>query len=176
MMDPFENQVLRTEDLPHIHEETFEKLPERYRNIRWITCGLTALVVLLLFVALISVFSVWEPEAIDGRLILFMGVLWTIVFGFWGMTEWFGFDRRGYLTRSRDLSYRSGWLFHTLTTVPFNRIQHSEVTQGPIAKRYKICTLKLYTAGSSGANLQISGLDEEIANQIREILEDRNES
>lgn len=175
-MDKFENQVLRTEDLPHIHEEVFEKLPVRYRNIRWVTCGLAAVVVLLLFTTLILVFRAVEPAEIDLQLILFVGLLYVAVFGMWGLSEWFGFDRRGYLTRSRDLSYRSGWLFHTITTVPFNRIQHSEVTQGPIAKRYKICTLKLYTAGSSGANLQISGLDEDIANQIREILEERNES
>ena len=141
MMEEFENNVLRTEHLPQIHAEEFEKLPLRYRN---------------LFVA---------PTA-----------LWVIVFGMWGLSEWFGFDRRGYLTRSRDLSYRAGWLFHSITTVPFNRIQHSEVTQGPVAKRFKICTLKLYTAGSSGANLQIPGLDEDVAKQLRQLIEERNES
>jgi membrane protein YdbS with pleckstrin-like domain len=176
MMEEFENNVLRTEHLPQIHSEEFEKLPIRYRNIRWATCGLVALGVLLIFVALMVAGSILEPEAMDLKLFVFPTILWVIGFGAWGLSEWFGFDRRGYLTRSRDLSYRAGWLFHSITTVPFNRIQHSEVTQGPVAKRFKICTLKLYTAGSSGANLQITGLDEDVAKQLRQLIEERNES
>ena len=176
MNDDFENNVLRTEHLPQIHIEEFEKLPIRYRNIRWATCGFVALVVLLIFAALMVAGSVLEPEAMDFKLFVFPTILWMCVFGAWGLSEWFGFDRRGYLTRSRDLSYRSGWLFHSITTVPFNRIQHSEVTQGPVAKRFKVCTLKLYTAGSSGANLQIGGLDEDVAKQLRQMIEERNES
>ena len=176
MMEEFENNVLRTDHLPQVHAEEFEKLPLRYRNIRWATCGLVALLVLSIFVALMVGVSVFEPETMDLNLLVAPTALWVIVFGMWGLSEWFGFDRRGYLTRSRDLSYRAGWLFHSITTVPFNRIQHSEVTQGPVAKRFKICTLKLYTAGSSGANLQIPGLDEEVAKQLRQLIEDCNES
>ncbi len=175
MMEDFQNQVVRTENLPHLLDEEFEKLPVRYRNIRWVTWGLVALGVLFLFTALVLVLREVEPEALDKKLLFFLSIFWVGAFGLWGLSEWFGFDRRGYLMRSRDLTYRSGWLFHSITTVPFNRIQHSEVTQGPVAKRFRICTLKLYTAGSSGANLQISGLDEDVANQMRKILEERNE-
>tara|TARA_B110000285_G_scaffold55076_1_gene62706 strand:+ start:765 stop:1295 length:531 start_codon:yes stop_codon:yes gene_type:complete len=175
MMEDFENKVLRTEHLPHIHDEEFEKLPVRYRNIRWAIFALVAFVSLSLLVGLLISWRMIEPESFAWNVFLIPAALWAVLFGIWALSEWFGFDRRGYLTRERDLSYRSGWLFHSLTVVPFNRIQHSEVSQGPVAKRFRICTLKLYTAGSSGANLQITGLDEDVANQLRQIIDERNE-
>ncbi|MDA0304306.1 MAG: PH domain-containing protein [Bacteroidetes bacterium] len=175
MIEEFENRVLQTEQLPHVLEEEFEKLPRRYRNIRWATCALVALGSLMLFAGLMMAWSIFQPEAFELNFATGPAILWLVFFGTWGLSEWFGFDRRGYLLRDRDLSYRSGWLFHSLTVVPFNRIQHSEVAQGPVAKRFRICTLKLYTAGSSGANLQITGLDEETANQMRQIIDERNE-
>ena len=91
MMEEFENNVLRTEHLPQIHSEEFEKLPIRYRNIRWATCGLVALGVLLIFVALMVGVSVFEPETMDLNLLVVPTALWLIVFGMWGLSEWFGF-------------------------------------------------------------------------------------
>ena len=58
-------------------------------------------------------------------------------------------------------------------TVPFNRIQHSEIAQGPVARAFQVCTLKLYTAGNSGANLRVPGMDVERAKRLRQQLDER---
>jgi len=80
---------------------------------------------------------------------------------------------RGVLLRERDLTFRSGFWVRETVTVPFNRIQHSEVSQGPLARAFGVCTLKLYTAGSSGANLRVPGLDFERAQELRAYLDER---
>ena len=92
--------------------------------------------------------------------------------GLWGLEEWKGWPLRGYLVREHDVVYRSGWWSRTVTAVPFSRIQHSEIQQGPMGRWLGHCTLKLYTAGASGANLEIPGLSMATARNIRRMLED----
>lgn len=42
--------------------------------------------------------------------------------------------------------------------VPRSRIQHTEVQQGPIARRYGVASLKVFTAGASHGEIEIDGL------------------
>jgi uncharacterized protein len=53
---------------------------------------------------------------------------------------------------------------------PFNRIQHCAVDSGPIERSYKLATLTLYTAASEAGDVEISGLPEEFALNIREFI------
>ena len=50
---------------------------------------------------------------------------WSIFLGLWGVSEFHGFQMRGYAMRERDLSYRAGFFFHAYTTVPFKHIIHT---------------------------------------------------
>jgi len=97
----------------------------------------------------------------------------AVFIGIWAMEELRGFPIRGVLVRDHDLTFRSGYWVREMVTVPFNRIQHSEVSQGPLARAFGVCTLKLYTAGSSGANLRVPGLDFARAQQLRAFLDER---
>ena len=63
-----------------------------------------------------------------------------------------------------------------MTAVPFSRIQHSEIQQGPLGRWLGHCTLKLYTAGASGANLEIPGLSMATARNIRRMLESHTDA
>ena len=56
------------------------------------------------------------------------------------------------------------------TFVPRARIQHTEVQQGPIARRYGIANLKVFTAGASHGQIDISGLTHEDALWLRDEL------
>ena len=53
--------------------------------------------------------------------------------------------------------------------MPFNRIQHSEVVQGPAARAFDVCTLKLYTAGN-WVLICVPGMDVERAKRLRQQL------
>ncbi|MEY3369001.1 MAG: hypothetical protein RI973_2156, partial [Bacteroidota bacterium] len=83
---------------------------------------------------------------------------------------WLGWSRAGYALREHDILYRRGVYFHTETAIPFNRMQHCEITRGPIERAFDLATLKIYTAGTSGGDLAIEGLPVEEAQRIKEFI------
>ena len=173
-MDDFENTVLNLKDLPQLGDQDFDLMPTRYFRLRiWLwglTCGI---IILLAIVGLLWLNLVQDiPFAEVPKILWAIIGLWCAFSFVWGISEFRGFDWRGYALRERDLSYRSGYFFHSYTTLPFNRLQHSEISQGPVARAFQVCTLKLYTAGSSGANLSIAGIDPLDAQRIRDYIEE----
>ncbi len=81
--------------------------------------------------------------------------------------------RRGYALRKHDIAYKSGVLVSTITTIPFDRIQHVETSRGPLDRHYGTSTLKLFTAGGSKGDLNIDGMDMDIAEHVRGFLLNR---
>lgn len=167
---PFTNSSVSIDSLPTLEAADFEGLPSRYRTYRWMVYAF----VLLMVGAGLGVLVWFELEAVSTLrwgvwlAIALVGVLEAV----WAIEEWKGFPLRGVLVREHDLSYRSGFFRQEVITVPFNRIQHSEISQGPLARMFDVCTLKLYTAGSSGANLRVSGMDVERAKRLRQRLDE----
>ena len=66
------------------------------------------------------------------------------------------------------LSVVRGILFRRDTVVPFGRVQHIDVHQGPIARFFGIASLTLHTAGSHNASVTLPGLEEKIARAMRD--------
>jgi len=81
-----------------------------------------------------------------------------------------GYRKRSYALRERDLTYKKGWIFSSMITIPFNRIQHTEISRGPIERKYELSTLKIYTAGGATSDLSIPGLEVEEAEQLKEFV------
>lgn len=77
---------------------------------------------------------------------------------------------RGYGLREKDIIYRKGVLFKSTTVVPFNRVQHVEIKQGPIARYFGLHTLAIYTAGGESSDLSIPGLSGDTAQQMKEYI------
>jgi len=67
-----------------------------------------------------------------------------------------------------------GWIFKKRTAVSQNRIQHSDVEQGPSMRKYELAQLILHTAGVKEADISISGLQYSEAIEIRDYLLDLN--
>lgn len=80
------------------------------------------------------------------------------------------FESRRYALRARDITYRRGWLWHRVTTVPYHRIQHGEIAQGPIEKWYGLAVLEVYTAGRNASDLSIPGLPLEEAERLKAFI------
>lgn len=64
---------------------------------------------------------------------------------------------------------RGVWWRHEIF-VPRARIQHTDVTEGPIARRFGIATLAVHTAGTRVQELDVEGLLPALALQLREDL------
>ena len=52
--------------------------------------------------------------------------------------------------------------------VPFGRVQHIDVHQGPIERAYGLATLVLHTAGTHNASVALPGLGHDDALAMRE--------
>lgn len=77
---------------------------------------------------------------------------------------------KGYALREHDIAYRSGWYWRKTVLLPFNRIQHAEVSSGPLQRKFGLASLKFFTAGGSSVDLKIDGLRHERAEEIRSFI------
>ena len=63
-----------------------------------------------------------------------------------------------------------GYMFYRDTFVPFGRIQHIDVDQGPIDRRYGLATLTVHTAGNHNSTVTLPGLAHADALAMREAI------
>ena len=75
--------------------------------------------------------------------------------------------KRGYVVRDKDILFRKGVVWRSVTAVPFNRIQHVETSNTPLDRKFDLATLQLFTAGGSSGDLKIDGLAARVAEQLR---------
>ena len=78
--------------------------------------------------------------------------------------------RLGYRLEPTMLQAVRGWLFYTDTIVPFVRVQHIDVTRGPLDKLFGTASLVVHTAGTHNSIVTLPGLAPSRAAEIREII------
>jgi membrane protein YdbS with pleckstrin-like domain len=74
----------------------------------------------------------------------------------------------GYHEGEDELAIRRGLWVRTRTIVPFGRVQHIDLSQGPIERPFGLATLILHTAGTRGATVALPGLEQEQAERMRD--------
>lgn len=79
----------------------------------------------------------------------------------------------GYREGEDEILIRSGLLKRVKTAVPFGRVQHIDISQGPIERRYGLATLVLHTAGTRGASVPLPGLAQGEAERMRDAIRAR---
>lgn len=76
----------------------------------------------------------------------------------------------GYAMGNDRLQIVRGYMYHRDTVVPFGRIQHIDVDQGPLQRRYDISTLTVHTAGNHNSTVSLPGLLHADALAMREAI------
>lgn len=77
---------------------------------------------------------------------------------------------KAYALREHDISFKTGLIFRRLVTQPIVRIQHVELKQGPLERRYNIAALVAFSAGGASHTFEIPGLDLVEAEQMRQYI------
>jgi membrane protein YdbS with pleckstrin-like domain len=80
------------------------------------------------------------------------------------------YNRLGYALDEKLLRVVRGWLFHTDTIVPFVRVQHIDVTSGPVDKIFGLASLVVHTAGTHNSVVTLPGLAPARAREIRDAI------
>lgn len=164
--EEFSNQVVLSDLLAPIEAQEFEALENKYKLVNQISS------VFILILALIIFFLSLYFSSGEIPILVFIGIPSVFVFIFFLRLALviLGFPKKGYLLREQDVSFRSGLLVYKLTSIPFNRIQHVEVSQNMIEKSFGLSSIKIFTAGGSVSDLCIPGLLPEKAHQIEAFL------
>jgi membrane protein YdbS with pleckstrin-like domain len=80
---------------------------------------------------------------------------------------------KGVALRDHDIAYRSGLFWRKTVIVAFNRVQHVEVSSGPLQRKFGLASVKLFTAGGSSVDLRIDGLAVDRAEHIRAFIAEK---
>ncbi len=76
--------------------------------------------------------------------------------------------RLGYAMTADHLRVARGYLFRTDTIVPFVRVQHIDVGQGPLERWFGLAHLTVHTSGTHNSMVTLPGLRRETAEAMRE--------
>lgn len=163
MVNSFENIAVIS--FPELPENEFLSIEKKYLNVIYINF-------FILFFASISVVflvdftNIINISAFSFWIYIALIIAFTIQF----LILKIGFSKRKYLVRSKDISYKCGLFFMKTTTVPFHRIQHIEINQGPFSRFFNLAVLSVFTAGNSSDDLKIRGIKMTDASKIKEFI------
>ena len=108
-----------------------------------------------------------------GAIMLVAGAMGAglLAFGIW-QQRWPAIEYRyaSYRVDANGLEIRRGVYFRAVTNVPRSRVQHTDVAQGPLQRRFGLATLIIHTAGTDSAQVHLAGLTHDVALRIRDHL------
>ncbi len=163
------NEQINTDEMPKIETIEFQSISRNYQKLL-IFNVLLIYTVAIAFLFASTYFAKFEIESIYFWLIFSVLTCFVIFLLSFSI---YGFSKRKYALRTHDILYTQGVLVNKLTTVAYNRIQHIEVSSGLIERKLDLATLSIYTAGDSGSDLVIRGLNNVEANRITAFLSAR---
>lgn len=169
MSTGFHNSQIPTVELPTAADVIFERLHPNYKKV---SVNMTA----IFFVILLLVYFVlgyFIGEILSFPYILIAMIAWSVVTGLAVVFSVKGYDYQGFALREKDIIYKSGILFRSTVIVPFNRVQHCEIEQGPIDRMFDLAELSIFTAGGSASDISVPGLTLEKANAMKKFITNR---
>ena len=140
------------------------KQEQNYLNLRRITLTITFIVICsiigtLLFLSILSLFHFsWIAVA----LLLY----YILKFLYLGAS----YRHFSYRMDEEGLYINQGVFWRKKIVVSRNRVQHTDVTQGPLERKYNLATLVVHTAGTRNASVMVAGILHEKAEEMRASL------
>jgi len=87
----------------------------------------------------------------------------------WGWPA-LAYRHASYAVDRTGIEIRRGVVWRRVINVPRSRVQHTDVSEGPIERSHGIGTLVIYTAGTDFARVRLEGLPRDTALRIRDHL------
>lgn len=157
----FTNPPLDIRHLPDADRLDMIVLEPAYKTVRYISAAIVGLLLILVAWLVVYVKSTNWPFGIYVASFVTLISIWMIIY------NGIAYHYMGYAIREKDISFKSGWLWRSMTTVPFNRVQHCDIKQGLIDRQFGLSRLTIYTAGGQSTDLMIPGLLPETAERLK---------
>jgi uncharacterized protein len=163
----FQNPEVALEEIPNADKVAWERLHPNYARAVRVSSAIILTIIGIAITALNLVPNIPLTPFVVLYLQLAIAVACSMI--------WPGIaiERRGYVLRDKDILFRKGVIWQSVTAVPFNRIQHVETSSTPLERRFRLATLQLFTAGGSSGDLKIGGLGEDVAEKLRVFILDK---
>jgi membrane protein YdbS with pleckstrin-like domain len=109
------------------------------------------------------------------RVLVFLGI-WLLFVGlfFWYSIHWY--KAYHYKLTESGLKIHKGVFWQQQNMVPRNRVQHIDITTGPLERRYDLSKLVVHTAGTRNATITLPGLLQQDAAALRQELINSNQT
>ncbi|MEO1518420.1 MAG: PH domain-containing protein [Bacteroidota bacterium] len=161
----FQNLQIETDALPSAESVEYQKLAPAYLKVAIIGN-------LLLFVFLfgLNIVLLMAGDWSDAFFKLFAPLLLLLLLSISTALIQAGYKVKGFALREKDILFRTGLIFRRETIIPFNRVQHCEIKQGPIERYFGLKTLEIFTAGGQSSDLSIPGLLPEEAQRLKDFI------
>jgi membrane protein YdbS with pleckstrin-like domain len=75
-----------------------------------------------------------------------------------------------YRVTEADIEIHRGVIWRRIINVPRSRVQHTDVSQGPVERSYELSTLIMHTAGTEHSQVTLPGLTRSVALALRDQL------
>jgi membrane protein YdbS with pleckstrin-like domain len=138
------------------------------RVVGWI---FAACVATGLFIALVIVWFVADAPAWVKPLLPMFWIAVTLAL-VWHAQRWplIDFRHTSYKVDRQGIEIHRGVIWRAVINIPRSRVQHIDVSQGPLQRRYGLGTLSVYTAGTEYSQVNLPGLEYSTALAIRDQL------
>jgi len=152
--------------------EGYERLDPRYVDVRQMAGMISAavwssLVLIALATLVFAADMAWLKAGAAG-------VLWLVGFAalVWWRRRWpvIAYAHACYRIDEAGIEIRKGVVWRSIVNVPRSRVQHTDVSQGPIERRFGLSTLIIHTAGTEHAQVALTGLARPVAITLRDQL------
>jgi membrane protein YdbS with pleckstrin-like domain len=141
-----------------------EKLNKQIRNV-WIATS--ALIGVILSAILATGIYTLTNSGIAATLVGSVPVLLLTYYSVLRYRNWF------FQVEDEYLEINHGVIRKVSAVIPFVRVQHIDTNRGPLERILGLASIRIYTAGSKGADMRIPGLKRERAEKMQEELRDK---
>ena len=167
MNESFDNLSVDIETLPKLSPTDFKPIERTYLKVSIISNSLFFITLMTVGICMILFNDEFSQDLITYGITIGSGLLlWFLNIAYLNKA----FPKKQYALREKDIIYTKGLLWSSRTSIPFNRIQHVEIKQGPFERFFKLNSLKIFTAGGQTSDLVIPGLNEQKALQLKEFI------
>jgi membrane protein YdbS with pleckstrin-like domain len=157
---------------PDIADGAVRRLDPRYVPFQRVG---GAIVTICLSVGLLLTAAVaWLGGGVSGWGSLLLPPVWLLVTAglAWHSCAWPPrvYRHTSYVLDAEGIEIRSGVWWRAVTSVPRSRVQHIDVSQGPMERSYGLGRLVIYTAGTTHSRVELPGLNYDVAFALRNHL------
>ncbi len=101
-----------------------------------------------------------------------------VVFLFWISYVWpiWEFERTSWHCGENGLEIHRGVFWRHRISIPVARVQHADVSQGPLQRRFDLGRLTVHTAGTQNASIDLEGISHSTAIELRDKIVNQRKS